>query len=330
MGRRVFLTGVTGFLGNNLARALTERGNQVVALVRGKPDPRVWEGLDVEQICGDLGDAEVIDRAVASCEAVIHSAALIHVGWTRLEESLRVNRDGTAVVAAAALRHGRRMVHVATVNTLPRHVGRATAPAVHEETPLTPANDQVPCAYVVSKRASVAEVERRLDRGLDAVLVHPGFMLGPWDWKPSSGRMILELGKRYVPGCPTGGCSVCDVRDVSEAIVSALDHGGRGRHYILAGENWSYRRLWTELARRQRRLRPIFPVGPLIRVGVAAYGRFQARRVGQETELNSAALKLTSHRMWYDSRRAEQELGYTRRELAQTLDEATHWVRSHF
>lgn len=330
MSRTIFLTGATGFLGNNLARQLTKRGDRVVALVRDKSDARLWEDLNVEWVRGDLTDHEVIDRAVAGCDTVIHAAALIHFGWTRIEESLRINRNGTALVAEAALRHQCRMIHVATVNTLPRHVGRGSDPAVNEETPLTDANDQVPCAYVVSKRASVTEVERRIERGLDAVIVHPGFMLGPWDWKPSSGRMILELGKRYVAWCPTGGCSVCDVRDVSSAILAAIERGCRGRHYILAGENWSYRRLWTELAHRQGRPRPIFPVGPMVRAGVSLYGTMLAQWMGYESELNSAALKMSSFRSWYDSTRAETELGYRRRDIAQTLEDAIRWVSDRF
>src|SRR5690606_34804039 len=130
------------------------------------------------------------------CDAVIHSAAMIHLGWQQMDASLRANRDGTATVAAAALQRGCPLVHIGTVNTLAL---ACDGSPVSEEPPITAATAQVPCAYVVSKRASVQAVQQELERGLDARIVHPGFMLGPWDWKPSSGRMIVELGRRYIP-----------------------------------------------------------------------------------------------------------------------------------
>ena len=53
-----------------------------------------------------------------------------------------------------------------------------------------------PVLYVLTKRA--AEQVLLEQRGLDVVIVNPAFMLGPWDWKPSSGRMLLEVSKGLV------------------------------------------------------------------------------------------------------------------------------------
>lgn len=335
---KVFLTGGTGLLGNNIARQLSDRGDQVVALVREQPADEIFAGVDVELVRGDLQAKDVIDQAIARCDAVIHSAALIHIGWQMLDESMRANRDGTEIIALAARRHGKPMVHVGTVNTLampPQRIFGASASGSFalsdERTPLTPETEQVPCSYVLSKRASVDKVQQQTALGLDARIVHPGFMLGPWDWKPSSGRMLLELGRRpYVPACPTGGCSVCDVRDVAAGTLAALDQGQTGRHYILAGENWTYRRLWQEMAVRMGRPAPRLPIGPMIRAAAIAYGNVARSVTGIETDANSAALKLASQMLWFDSSRARTELGYTNRGLSQTLDDAALWIRQRF
>ncbi len=174
----------------------------------------------------------MIDRAIANCDAVIHSAGLIHIGWKKLDESMRVNRDGTRIIAEACLKHGRKLVHVGTVDTLP--AGTRDQPA-DETTPPSQANRKVPCSYVLSKRAGVDEVLEVLKQGLDCVIVHPGFMLGPWDWKPSSGRMMLELGRGWKPIAPSGGCSVCDSRDVAAATIRAIDAKVRQRTPIYLG-----------------------------------------------------------------------------------------------
>ncbi len=335
---KVFLTGGTGLLGNNIARQLFERGDQVVALVRKMPADEVFAGIDAEFVCGDLSSQDVIDQAIGRCDAVIHSAALIHIGWQLLDESMRANRDGTQVIAQAARKHQKTMVHVGTVNTLampPQRLFGASASGsfavADERTPLTPETAQVPCAYVLSKRASVEVVQQQVAQGLDARIVHPGFMLGPWDWKPSSGRMMLELGRRtYVPACPTGGCSVCDVRDVAAGTLAALDKGQCGRQYILAGENWTFRQLWHEMAVRMGRPTPVLPIGPLIRAAAVAYGNVARHVTGIETDVNSAALKMASQMLWFDSSRARTELGYSNRDLSQTLDDAANWIRDRF
>lgn len=330
----VFLTGVTGLLGNNLARLLTDRGDQVTALVRTHPPTAVLEGIDARLVYGDLDDQATINDAIAGCDAVIHAAALLHIGWQRRAESLRVNRDGTAHVATAARRHGKPMVHIGTVNTLampPQNALGSTAGGslllVDERTPITAETRQVPCSYTISKLASVQVIEQQVAAGLDARIVHPAFMLGPWDWKPSSGRMIAQLAKhRWVPSAPVGGCSVCDARDVAAGALAALERGISGRHYILAGENWTYRRLWSEIAKRLGRLPPLLPVGPLARAGIAALSGLKRGFTQQESDINTASLKISSQILWFDSSRAKQELDYSNRDVHQTIDDAVRWI----
>ena len=324
---RIFVTGGTGLLGNNLLRSLQEAGHDTMALVRGQPDQKVFEGIRTEFVPADLGDVDAIDAAVQRCDAVIHSAGLIHIGWQRLDESMRINRDGTRIIAEACLKHDRKLVHVGTVNALA--LGSASGPA-DEATPLDNAGGQIPCSYVLSKRAGCEEVRRLVAQGLRAVIVHPGFMCGPWDWKPSSGRMMLELSRGWKPICPTGGCSVCDPRDVADGTIAAMEKGGDcGRDYILAGENWDYKRLWTEMARRMGKSAPLMRAGPLMRWLGGWAGDLATSLVGTERDLNSAAVKLASLFHWHDSSRARAELGYQTRAAAESLDALGKWIREH-
>lgn len=324
---RVFVTGGTGLLGNNILRQLTETGCGSTALVRGQPDERVFAGIDVEFVSGDLSDASVIDEAVARADAVIHSAGLIHLGWTRRDESMKVNRDGTRVIAEACCRHDRKLVHVGTVNTLA--VARRDAPS-DENTPRDHAGGQVPCSYVESKRAGVEEVWRLVDDGLRAAIVHPAFMLGPWDWKPSSGRMVLEVGKKWRPLCPRGINSVCDVRDVASATIAAIDEGeDDGREYILAGHNCSYKQLWTEIAARTGMRGPLLRAGPAQLWIAGRAGDLWAKLTGHESEINSAAIRMANQVHAYESSRAKAELGYQTRPFNETLDDAVEWLREH-
>ncbi|TWU20095.1 dTDP-glucose 4,6-dehydratase [Novipirellula galeiformis] len=325
---RVFVTGGTGLLGNTVLRQLEAAGHETVALVRDVPDLRLFDGLSTHFLRGDLSDVDAIQRGVAESDAVIHSAGLIHLGWTRLRESMQVNRDGTAAIAQACRRYDRKLVHVGTVDTLA--IGSRAHPA-NEATPITAENRQVPCSYVQSKRAGVGEVLAQVEQGLRATIVHPGFMLGPWDWKPSSGRMLIEVGRSWRPLAPPGGCSLCDSRDVAAGTIAAIERGGdQGRQFILAGENVTYFQLWTEIAKRMKSRAPLMPTGPAGLWIAGKLGDAFSLVSGKESgDLNSAIVEMSRMFHWYDSSRAKTELDYTTRHLGETLDDATMWIQSH-
>ena len=325
----IFVTGGTGLLGNTILRQLSAEGESLLSLVRGEPDSRVFAGIETDFVHGDLADVDAIEKAVQWADAVIHSAGLIHLGWRRREESYRVNRDGTATIVDACLKYQRKLVHVGAVNCLA--VGSVDQIA-DEATPLDHAGGQVPCSYVDSKRAGLAEVRRGVGEGLDAIMVHPGFMLGPWDWKPSSGRMMVEVARSWKPLAPSGGCSLCDSRDVAAASIQSLRANLKsGREYILAGHNLMYLDLWQRMAEHMQARKPIMRAGPLQLMLASGAGDLwsglASRFGGQESDINSAAVRMSRQIHWYDSSRAQAELGYQFRDADSTLSDAAAWLR---
>jgi len=226
-------------------------------------------------------------------------------------------------VARAARRVGARMIYVSTINAV--GVGTKTRPASEEWV----AAQNIACPYVLSKRAGDTAVRNEIEKGLDAVIVHPGLMFGPWDWKPSSGRMILEVARRFTPVAPAGGISVCDVRDVAEGILSALRTAPRGRGYILAGHNLTYLELWQRIAEQTGGRGPFRrnsrPVGFL--VGIA--GDLRGWLTRREPLVNSASIKLSQCHHYFDSTRARRELGYRIRPLEESLRDAWQWFQDY-
>lgn len=318
---KVLVTGSTGLLGNNLVRALIDQGHQVRVLVRSSSSVRSLEGLSIDRFTGDVRDRASVRAACNGIQAVIHSAAAIHLGWAGLAESRETNVGGTRHVAEAAREAGIRLVHVSTVDTL--GLGSPAAPADEQ----TPVLGKVPCTYVVTKQESDDVVRELIAKGLDAVIVHPGFMLGPWDWKPSSGRMLLTVARQFTPVAPTGGCSLCDVRDVAAGILDAWRRGICGRNYILAGHNLRYLDVWRLFADVAQRSGPWFCAGPLMRIIGGRFGDLRARLTGREPDLNSAAVAMSSQYHYYRSDRAERELGYRIRPARETVQDAWRWFR---
>ncbi len=316
------ITGATGFLGNNVARLLVERGEKVRVLVRAGSDGRPFADLAVEMTPGDVRDAAAMELALVGVERMVHCAAQVHIGWSRLREMRAVNVEGTRNVAEAALRHGVRMLHVSSIDALGV---RSQGELVDEN---TVSNQEVPCSYVVTKGEAEQVVLDCVARGLDAVIVNPGFMLGPWDWKPSSGRMLLKIATGWAMLVPPGANSYCDVRDVAAGIVTALERGRTGQRYILAGKTLTYREALKIIAPITGR-RPPFrtAIKPTIRlIGMA--GDLLAWATG-ETEVNSAAAEISLLPKNYSSARAAAELGYQTRDVEQSAADAWAWLKQY-
>lgn len=316
---RFLVTGATGLVGNNLVRQLLEQGFPVRALARSRQDQRPFQGLDVEVVQGDIGEPASLRAACEGAAVVIHAAGLVQIGWSRREEHERVNVQGALNVAAAARQAGARLVFVSSVNAL--GLGRREAPA-NEQTALP---GIVECPYVLSKRRAELGIQEEMQRGLQAVIVYPGFLLGPWDWKPSSGAMLLEVAKINPLLAPVGSYSVCDVRDVSAGIVTAAKISPSGSRYILAGHNTTYREAWRRFAKLAGKSGPWFPAGPFNRNVLAVAGDLWGKLSGREPEFNSAGVWMSVQEHCFSSALAQRELGYQIRPLQETIDDTWRW-----
>jgi dihydroflavonol-4-reductase len=323
MAGKILVTGATGLVGNNVTRRLIESGLRPRVLVRGDGIPAALAGLNLELVRGDICDAESLRAAFAGIDCVVHSAGFVHLGRSHLELHRSINVDGTRNVADAAIAARARMIHISSCDAISG--GTARHPA-DEDTPLRP---PIACNYVRSKRAAEQVVLERIGRGLDAVIINPGFMLGPWDWKPSSGRMMLEVARNRCLLAPRGHFSVCDARDVADGIITAIDKAPSGRRYIMAGETQRYLDAWRLFASITGGRRPLFRPGPVNLWIGGKLGDLLGRLTGQEPDLNSAAIALARQPKYYSSQRAISELGYRIRPIAESGRDAWDWFVAH-
>jgi dihydroflavonol-4-reductase len=325
------VTGGTGLVGNNVVRLLHTHGHSVRVLVRpgqaatatGRSARGAFAGLPVDPAESALHDEAGMQRAVDGCGVVVHSAAMVHVGWKHLAEMRHVNVEGTRVVARAARRAGARLIHVSSVDAIGL---RTDGEPADEE---TPPGGMLECPYVVTKREAEEAVLEEVDKGLDAVIVNPVYMIGPWDWKPSSGRMLLEVGAGRGLFAPPGSNDFVDVRDVAQGIVSAMTRGQTGRRYILGGQPLSYLDAWRVFARVSGRMQPL-GIAPPPFVHVAGWcGDVAGLFTRREPTVNSAATGMSMLPHNFSCSRAEAELGYNRRPFEAAAQDAWDWFVTH-
>lgn len=317
------VTGATGLVGNNAVRTLLDQGERVRVLVRQTADDRPLAGLSVERVTGDVRDYESVRRGLAGADRVIHAAARVHIGWTDLELQQAINVEGSRNVARAAREAGVKLVHVSSVDAL--GLGTREAPGTEE----TPIGREVECPYVLTKRGAERAVMEEVERGLWAAIVNPTYILGPWDWKPSSGRMLLAVARGAGLLAPPGGNDFCDVRDVVAGILAAFERGQSGRRYILGGDALTYLEAWTLFSQVTGGRRPLGSVPAWVtKIGGRA-GTAWGRVSGREPDVNTAATAMAVMPHHFSSRRAQQELGYESRGAEAAARAAWEWFQAH-
>ena len=326
MSGRVLVSGANGFVGSAVVRALLRRGYPVRALARASSDTTNLEGLDVEIVRGDLLDSPSLEHALENCEGLFHVAANYRL-WARDPREIRMsNVRGTHNILLAARRCGvRRIVHTSSVATLGLH---------HDGTPSdedTPVRlDDMIGAYKRSKFLSEALVQRCARAGTDIVIVNPAAPIGPRDRKPTpTGRMILDAARGRMPAFVDTGLCVVHVDDVAEGHVLAYERGQRGRRYVLGGENMSLQSILGTVAHLTGRHTPWLKLPHTAVLPVAYVAEAWARMTGVAPNVTVDGVKLARHRMYFSSRRAETELGYSARPAREALADAIQWFRAN-
>ena len=321
----VAMTGATGHIGGNLARALLDQGRKVRALVHG-PSSRALDGIAVERVSGDLLDPASLDRAFAGADVVYHLAARISVLRGDDAAVFRTNVDGTRNVVEACRRAGvRRLVHFSSVHALYQY---PLASAIDEKRPLADLPDCL--HYDRSKARGENVVLEAVKQGLDAVIVNPGAVLGPHDYYPSPmGRVVLDLCKRRLPALIEGGYNWVDVRDVVSGALAAEKRGRTGERYLLTGTSASIADLADHVERASgvRRPRIVTPMW-LARLG-APVAESVSRALRQNPRFTSHSLAVLRGNREFSYDKATQELDYRPRPLAETVGDTVSWFRAN-
>ena len=320
----VLVTGVSGFVGSAVARALLEDGQRVRALLRPASPRQNLDGLDIEIAEGDLRDPASLDRALAGVKHLFHVAADYRIWAPDPDDIVRSNLDGTRNIMEAARRAGlERIVYTSSVATLAL---RQDGVPVDETAPNTP--ERTIGAYKRSKVMAERMVERMAAEGLPVTIVNPSTPIGPRDIKPTpTGRIVVEAANGKMPAFIDTGLNLVHVDDVARGHLLAWRRGGIGERYILGGQDVSLGTMLGTIARLVGRKPPTvqLPRTPLFPLAYAA--EFAARFTGREPFVTLDGLRMARYRMFFSSAKAERELGYTARPYEEALADAVAWFR---
>ncbi|MDZ3995176.1 NAD-dependent epimerase/dehydratase family protein [Pseudomonas sp. Teo4] len=226
----ILITGGAGFIGSHLCDALLGKGYAVRILddlSTGKRDNLQLGHPRLELIEGDVADAELVNRAVAGCCAVVHLAAVASV-QASVEDPVKTHQSnfiGTLNVCEAMRVHGVRRVLFASSAAVYGNNGEGES--IVEDTPKAPLTP-----YAVDKLASEQYLDfYRRQHGLEPVVFRFFNIFGPRQ-DPSSpySGVISIFCERATQGLPItvfgDGEQTRDflyVADLVQVMVQALE-----------------------------------------------------------------------------------------------------------
>ena len=321
MSHTAFVTGATGFVGANLVRELLRKNWQVNALVRSSSNLVDLNDLPIEIHRGDITDLVSLQAALSQPpDCVFHVAASTNVWSKNNGPQTAINVTGTKNVLKAAIQAGvGRLIHTSSFVVYGFQPQR-----FNEDAPRLGNANWI--NYVRTKIAAEQLVQEAVLNGsLDAVIVNPAHILGPFG-RHSWSRMITMVNQGSLPGVPPGGGSFADVRQIAKAQIEAFHRGRRGNNYLLGGNSAEYLDIITMLGELLNRPVPQKPMPAWILRSVARLKALAAGISGKEPDLTPEAAAMITQHMHCDSRKAGKELGYQPTPVRKLLEDTCDWM----
>src|SRR5262245_623781 len=316
-GRRVALTGASGFVGHHVATLLARLGANVTALLRATSQRDRLCAAGIECVTAPLDDVAALARSCHGCEFLFHIAGAVDFegDWPRFHE---VNVIGTHNVLTAARRGGvRRVVHTSSIVA----VGATPEPHIQNETSAWDLGRfRIP--YVTTKRRAEELALAACSAGSNVVVVNPACVVGPDDFSQSEfGTLCRRFWRGRIPIYFGGGNNYVDVRDVALGHLLAAQQGRAGERYLLGGTNCTMTAFFTELARAAGR--PIFRIRVPSIVGHAVGWLSRRRGRGSSRSLMTPEqARLAPLYFYFDCAKARRQLGYEPRPFRESLRDA--------
>ena len=329
MKRLYLVTGAYGHLGHTICNQLLDRGEEVrgLALPSDSIPAPVRRGLEIYKgdVC-DPASLETFFHVEDPCEVVvIHTAGIVSIASKFNQKVFDVNVIGTKNIVDMCQKTGvKRLVHVSSVHAIPEKAKGETVTEVSRFD-----YRKVEGLYAQTKAKATQIVLNAAAKGLDTVVVHPSGILGPGDYGHGH---LTQLVSDYLNGrltaCVKGGYDFVDVRDVAAGILAAVDKGRTGECYILSNRFYSVLELLNTLheVTGRKKIKTVLPLW--FAKGTAPLAETYYKLLKQPPLYTRYSLYTLTSNGHFSHEKAERELGYTTRDMQETLRDTAAFLIS--
>ena len=327
--RMYLLTGAAGFLGNNIARQLIEKGCLVRGLVL-KGDKAVKYVPDgVEIVYGDLTDKKSLEEFFAVDDqrvVCIHCASIVYLKEEPNELVRRVNVDGTQNIIDMCLKKNvEKLVYVSSTGTISElpNGERMKEPEDFE------LNEIIGYYGKTKAMATQLVFDAVKEKGLKATVVYPTGICGPNDY---AGGPVSTFIEQYCSGGNKvgfpGSFNSVDVRDLAAGTIAAVDRGRSGEGYILGNDVVGMRDMFSHISKASgvKMAKIILPM-PVTKF-IVKVSTLVAKITKKDPFITELMVYNLVRNNEFDSSKAKKELGYYTRPFSETIYDEVQWLRA--
>lgn len=323
------VTGAAGHLGNTVVQLLAGQGKSVRALVL--PGDKTAQNLKgkAEVFYGNVTDKESLrpfftlppgDTAV-----VIHAAGIVTIASKFVQAVHDVNVGGTRNIVELCTETGvSHLVHVSSVHALPEKTNGEIITEVSRFDP-----DAVMGLYAKTKAEATQLVLDAAAKGLNASVVHPSGICGPFDFgKGHLTQLLIDYCRGRLTAGIVGGYDFVDVRDVAAGIIACCEQGKRGECYILSNRYYGIREL-LEIFHRETGRKPVHTILPMWFAKLTApLSEVYYKLLKQPPLYTAYSLYTLSGNARFSHEKADRALGYHTRPMEETVRDAFIWLKA--
>lgn len=319
---KVIVTGATGHIGNVLVRLLFEKGFVIRVIALPGESLESLEGLELEIIKGDIRNKDDLIQAFQGFDYVFHLAGIISIlpGYKKILDE--VNVDGTRNVVQACQETGiKRLVFTSSIHAI---VEPPKGCYIDEDCVIHP--ESIYGDYAKSKALATMEVKKGIQNGLDAVIVFPTGVIGPYDFRISEiGHVILDYLKGKVKYYIDGAYDYVDVRDVAEGLYRLAMEGTSGEGYILSGKQVTVKEMFDLLEEITHIKSPDLKIPIVVARAVAPLAVLWYLVTKNKPRFTPYSLITLSSNSLVTYSKAKKAFGYQPRPIKETLKDTVSW-----
>jgi len=321
---KVAITGASGHIGSCLTRELIKRGDKVKVLIHNTNSS--LQDLDVEIVKGDLLNKNSLEKLCSEVDVVFHLAAKIAIDKSERDLVYKTNVEGTQNLIDVCISAGiQRFIHFSSIHAYDPH----PLDEVLDETRAYIGKTKL--VYEKSKAESERIVLDSVSKGLNASVLNPTAVVGPFDFQGSYlGQALIKIYQNKLPMLVPGGYNWVDVRDVVDGSISAISKGRIGETYILSGHYLSLKELSLLISKISKKRIPQF-LAPLFlaKVGLPFINLYSNITKDHPLYTGESLHILKNSNKFISNEKAKKEFGYEPRPLFDTLKEAFAWYKQN-
>ena len=325
--KKILITGGTGFLGTHIVRQFLDAGEKNLKVMASRV-PEWMKDAGVKAVEGSVTDRDDVAKACKNVSAIFHLAGKVSRDNDDAVAMNRIHLEGTRLLCEAATAAGVQTMILASSSGT---IAVSEDETVFDETFPQPVDVFSRWAYYASKYYQErAALENFNAEGQRLVILNPSLLLGPDDERLSSTKPVLDFLARKIPYSPSGGLNFVDARDAAAAFISALEKGRHQEKYLIGAANMTFPQFFGRLERLSGVAAPMLKVPKQLAMAGSSIISSLYKNWGKTSPVAPNEVEQAEYFWYFDSSKAEEELGFAPRDPQETLQDTIGYLRTAF